>query len=106
MSRAHIISLLLLVAFACQPDPIVPPEDDPAEPVEQPEQPGQPETPPENPPKPGPTDVTVGEPLPLWQDGYLDIHSINGGRGESFYYIMPDGTTMLVDAAGAADFET
>ena len=106
MSRARIISLLLLVAFACQPEPISPPTDDPAEPVEQPEQPGQPETPPENPQKPSPTEVTVGEPLPLWQEGYLDIHSINGGRGESFYYIMPDGTTMLVDAAGAADFET
>lgn len=46
-------------------------------------------------------DVTVGQVLPAWQEGYLDIHSINGGRGEAFYYIFPDGTTMLVDAAGA-----
>lgn len=45
--------------------------------------------------------VKVGEVLPDWQDGYLDIHSINGGRGEAFYYIFPDGTTMLCDAAGA-----
>ena len=52
-----------------------------------------------------PDKVKVGEPLPLWQEGWLDIHSINGGRGESFYYIFPDGTTMLVDAAGANDFE-
>lgn len=50
-------------------------------------------------------EVVVGKPLPNWQEGYLDIHSINGGRGESFYYILPDGTTMLVDAAGAADYE-
>ena len=52
-----------------------------------------------------PDKVAVGEPLPAWQEGWLDIHSINGGRGESFYYIFPDGTTMLVDAAGAPDFE-
>ena len=52
-----------------------------------------------------PDKATVGEPLPLWQEGWLDIHSINGGRGESFYYIFPDGTTMLVDAAGGNDFE-
>lgn len=52
-----------------------------------------------------PDKVEVGAPLPAWQEGWLDIHSINGGRGESFYYIFPDGTTMLVDAAGAPDFE-
>ena len=46
-------------------------------------------------------EVKVGEPLPAWQEGCLDIHSINSGRGESFYYIFPDGTTMLIDAAGS-----
>jgi len=30
--------------------------------------------------------------------GYLDIHHINTGKGESSLFIMPDGTTMLVDA--------
>ena len=50
-------------------------------------------------------DVSVGQVLPAWQEGYLDIHSINGGRGEAFYYIFPDGTTMLVDAAGAPQDE-
>ncbi len=50
-------------------------------------------------------DVTVGKALPAWQEGYLDIHSINGGRGEAFYYIFPDGTTMLCDAAGAPPTE-
>lgn len=39
-----------------------------------------------------------GKPLPAWEDGYLDIHSINTGRGECTFYILPDGTTMLVDA--------
>ena len=48
-----------------------------------------------------PTQAILGSPLPAWKQGYLDIHSINGGRGEAFYYIFPDGTTMLVDAAGA-----
>ena len=50
-------------------------------------------------------DVKVGQVLPAWQEGYLDIHSINGGRGEAFYYIFPDGTTMLCDAAGAPPTE-
>ena len=39
-----------------------------------------------------------GKPLPAWEEGYLDIHSINTGRGECTFYILPDGTTMLVDA--------
>ena len=43
----------------------------------------------------------VGQVMPAWAEGYMDIHSINCGRGEAFYYIFPDGTTMLVDAAGA-----
>lgn len=52
-----------------------------------------------------PVQAEKGSPLPAWKQGYLDIHSINGGRGEAFYYILPDGTTMLVDAAGGNDFE-
>ncbi|MBP5217989.1 MAG: MBL fold metallo-hydrolase [Bacteroidales bacterium] len=48
-----------------------------------------------------PVSVKPGEVLPPWQKGWLDIHSVNGGRGESFYYIFPDGTTMLVDAGGS-----
>jgi len=36
-----------------------------------------------------------------WKEGYLDIHAINTGRGECSLYIFPDGTTMLVDAAGS-----
>lgn len=48
-----------------------------------------------------PIDVVVGQPLPAWTEGCLDIHHINTGRGESAFYILPDGTTMLIDAAGS-----
>ena len=40
----------------------------------------------------------IGESLPLWSEGYLDIHNVNTGKGESSFFILPDGTTMLVDA--------
>ena len=43
-------------------------------------------------------EVQIGDALPLWSEGYLDIHNINTGKGESAFYILPDGTTMLVDA--------
>src|SRR5690554_174014 len=43
----------------------------------------------------------VGKVLPDWEEGYLDIHAINTGRGESQLLIFPDGTTMLIDAAGS-----
>ncbi len=44
------------------------------------------------------TEAEVGKPLPRWSEGYLDIHSINSARGECTFYILPDGTTLLVDA--------
>lgn len=44
------------------------------------------------------TTVTVGEPLPEWQAGMLDIHAVNSARGECTFFILPDGTTMVVDA--------
>lgn len=40
----------------------------------------------------------VGKALPAWSAGNFDIHLINTGRGECCFYIMPDGTTLLVDA--------
>ena len=43
----------------------------------------------------------VGETLQGWTEGSLDIHFINTGRGESTFYVFPDGTTMLVDMAGS-----
>ena len=40
----------------------------------------------------------VGKTLPAWSKGCLDIHFINSGRGECCFYILPDGTTLIVDA--------
>lgn len=42
--------------------------------------------------------VEIGKTLPAWNEGCLDIHFINSGRGECCFYILPDGTTLLVDA--------
>lgn len=42
--------------------------------------------------------INVGNIFPQWSEGYLDIHHINTGKGESTFFILPDGTTMLVDA--------
>lgn len=44
------------------------------------------------------TAQTVGERLPPWTEGSLDIHQINTGRGNAAFFIFPDGTTMLIDA--------
>lgn len=41
--------------------------------------------------------------LPAWQEGYLDIHQISTGRGEAALLVMPDGTTMLIDAGDLGD---
>ena len=35
--------------------------------------------------------------LPVWQEGYMDIHHIATGKGENSFLVLPDGTTMLVD---------
>ena len=40
----------------------------------------------------------AGQPLPGWQPGYLDLHHINTGRGNAAFFILPDGTNLLVDA--------
>ncbi len=42
--------------------------------------------------------LPIGESLPAWEKGYLDLHHINTGRGSSAFYVFPDGTTMLLDA--------
>ena len=42
--------------------------------------------------------ATPGQSLPPWQPGYLDIHHINTGRGNAAFFILPDGTSLLVDA--------
>lgn len=43
----------------------------------------------------------VGQTLPDWSEGYLDIHAVNTGRGECTLMILPDGTTMVVDTGCA-----
>jgi beta-lactamase superfamily II metal-dependent hydrolase len=40
----------------------------------------------------------IGEPLPVWTPGTLDIHQIQTGRGNAAFFVFPDGTTMLLDA--------
>lgn len=42
--------------------------------------------------------VRIGQPLPTWSEGCLDIHAINTARGECTFFILPDGTTLTVDA--------
>ena len=36
--------------------------------------------------------------LPEWKEGYMDIHTIATGRGDATFIVMPDGTTLLIDA--------
>ncbi len=36
--------------------------------------------------------------LPVWSPGCLDIHHIATGRGSCAFLVLPDGTTMLIDA--------
>ena len=45
---------------------------------------------------------SVGKPLSVWQTGQLDIHHISTGQGNAAFCILPDGTTLLIDA-GAID---
>ncbi len=45
-----------------------------------------------------PDEAVVGEVLPAWAEGWLDIHAISTGRGECTFFILPDGTTMVIDA--------
>ena len=59
--------------------------------------------------KPFPDDEEeqMGEQLPAWQKGYLDIHHISTGRGDCTFMLLPDGTTMMVDAGdlGSGSYE-
>src|SRR5690242_3530839 len=45
----------------------------------------------------------TGAPLASWTAGTLDIHQISTGRGNAALFILPDGTTLLVDAGAAGD---
>ena len=44
------------------------------------------------------TSTLVGSTMPAWSEGYLDIHTISTGRGECILLVMPDGTSLVVDA--------
>jgi len=48
-------------------------------------------------------EVAIGDALPRWTPGYIDIHQISTGRGNSALFIFPDGTSLLVDAGAAGD---
>ena len=47
-------------------------------------------------------EALIGHVLPQWSEGFLDIHHINTGKGECTFFLLPDGTTMLVDAGATA----
>jgi ribonuclease BN (tRNA processing enzyme) len=47
------------------------------------------------------SELKIGDRLPPWAEGQVDIHHINTGKGESSFFILPDGTTLLVDAGAA-----
>ena len=51
----------------------------------------------------GQTDSEVGAPLARWSPGVLEIHQISTGRGNAAFFVLPDGTTLLVDAGAAGD---
>jgi hypothetical protein len=42
-----------------------------------------------------------GLPLLPWQPGWLDIHHIATGRGNATFVLLPDGTSLLVDAGAS-----
>ena len=48
--------------------------------------------------------ASAQEYLPEWHVGWMDLHSISTGMGESHLYILPDGTTMLCDAGDIGKF--
>ncbi len=43
----------------------------------------------------------VGSVMTAWVKGFLDIHFINTTAGECIFLTFPDGTQMLLDAAGS-----
>jgi len=49
------------------------------------------------------TAQVIGEPFPPWTPGTLDIHQISTGRGNCAFFVLPDGTTMVVDAGELMD---
>ena len=50
-----------------------------------------------------PSAQAVPSSLPPWTRGTLDIHQISTGRGNAALIVLPDGTTVLVDAGPGGD---
>lgn len=46
--------------------------------------------------------MSTAQILSPWENGFLDIHHINTGRGDATFCILPDGTTLLIDAGGSS----
>ncbi|MCB1034941.1 MAG: MBL fold metallo-hydrolase, partial [Acidobacteria bacterium] len=54
-------------------------------------------------PTPSPEAPVQGSvPLEPWTPGTLDIHHLDTGQGNATFFVLPDGTTLLVDAGDAA----
>jgi len=47
------------------------------------------------------TQRQIGQPLESWRTGYLDIHHIATGQGNASFVMMPDGTSLVVDAGAS-----
>ena len=45
--------------------------------------------------------VADAKTLAPWSEGTLDIHHISTGRGNATLFVLPDGTSLLVDAGAA-----
>jgi glyoxylase-like metal-dependent hydrolase (beta-lactamase superfamily II) len=52
---------------------------------------------------PLPAQAPVAAPLAPWTRGTLDIHQLSTGRGNAALVVLPDGTTLLVDAGPGGD---
>ncbi len=49
----------------------------------------------------GPAPGQAPSALPPWTPGTLDIHHLATGQGNATFFVLPDGTTMLLDAGDA-----
>ena len=47
--------------------------------------------------------MVYAQELPPWEEGMMDIHHINTGRGDAAFLILPDGTTLLIDAGDMSE---
>ncbi len=41
--------------------------------------------------------------FPSWEEGVMEIHHINTGRGDVAFFVFPDATTLLVDAGDTSE---